>query len=164
MSENTPATRSRVGAPDRGDQARTSSGDNPLVTPRGTTVIADSVVTTIAGVAAREISGVHGLGGSAGRAFSSLRQRIPGQGTDHGRGIEVATEDQTAWISVSIVAEYGVAIADLASGIRTNIITSVGRMTGMTVETVDVDVTDVHIPSDDDTQDADSDHDGDAAR
>lgn len=151
MPDNTPATQNRGGATTPARQSgNVESGNNPLVTPKGTTEIADGVVTKIAGLAAREISGVHALGNSAGRALSSLRQRIPGQSTDHSQGVSVETADQTARIAVSIVADYGVAIADLAGGIRQNVISAVERMTGMHVETVDIDVTDVYIPSDDD--------------
>jgi uncharacterized alkaline shock family protein YloU len=50
-------------------------------TAQGKTTIAASVVQKIAGVAAREISGVYALGGGMSRAFGALRERIPGGGT-----------------------------------------------------------------------------------
>src|SRR5918999_1339310 len=45
-----------------------SGSDGDLVTERGRTAIADSVVSKIAGIAAREISGVHNMGTGAARA------------------------------------------------------------------------------------------------
>jgi uncharacterized alkaline shock family protein YloU len=47
------------------------------------------------------------------------------------------------------VAEYGVSIADLADGIRRNVISAVERMTGLHVVEVNVTVNDVHLPQDD---------------
>lgn len=134
---------------DRPDDRPTRRPDGPLVTEHGDTSIADGVVGKIAGIAAREIAGVHSIGGGASRAVGAVRDRLPGQNDRQGRGIEVATEDQTARLSLSIVAEYGVSIADLAGGIRQNVISSVERMTGMQVESVHILVTDVFIPSQD---------------
>ena len=57
-------------------------------------------------------------------------------------------ETQAA-VDVAIVAEYGVAITDLAEGIRRNVISAVERMTGLEVVEVNIDVIDVHLPQDD---------------
>jgi len=46
---------------------------------------------------------------------------------------------------LDIVADYGVAIADLAAGIRRNVIDSVKRMTGLQVTEVNVTVRDVYL-------------------
>jgi hypothetical protein len=43
----------------------------------GKTTIADSVVAVIAGIAARQVDGVHTLGGGASRAVRSARSRQP---------------------------------------------------------------------------------------
>jgi len=51
---------------------------------------------------------------------------------------------------LDIVADYGVAIADLAAGIRRNVINSVERMTGLQVTEVNVTVRDVYLDDDDD--------------
>lgn len=97
---------------------------------RGITRIEDVVVSRIAGLAAREVSGVHALGGSGTRAP---------------QGVHVEVGDRTAVVDVSIVAEYGVAIHDLAEAIRENIISAVERMTGLEVPEVNVTVHDVHL-------------------
>lgn len=58
-----------------------------LVSKQGTTTIADTVVQKIAGLAAREVNGVHELGGGgAARALSALRDRIPGASSSVGQG------------------------------------------------------------------------------
>ncbi len=44
---------------------------------KGTTVIADNVVSTIAGIAVRETDGVHALGGGASRAVGARGTGCP---------------------------------------------------------------------------------------
>ena len=134
--------------------ARDTKG-TALQTTQGTTSIADQVVSKIAGIATREVPGVHGLGGGAARTIGSLRERIPGAKTNVSQGISVEVGEKQAAVDVTVVAEYGVAIADLAAGIRRNVIGSVERMTGLDVTEVNVEVVDVFVPGldDDDTDD-----------
>lgn len=120
-----------------------------LVTPEGSTTIADTVVSKIAGIAASEVSGVHALGGGAARAMGNLRERIPGARTNHSQGVSVEVGETEAAVDLDLVAEYGVSIADLADGIRRNVISAVERMTGLHVVEVNVTVNDVHLPQDD---------------
>ncbi len=117
----------------------------------GTTTIADVVVSKIAGVAAREVAGVHAVGGGAARAFGALRERIPGGSTNYSQGVNVEVGQTEAAIDVELVAEYGVAIADVAESVRRNIATSIERMTGLQVIEVNVTVSDVWLPEDDET-------------
>ena len=120
-----------------------------LASTQGTTSIADAVVSKIAGIAAREVTGVHALGGGAARAVGALRERIPGATTNHSQGISVEVGETQAAVDITLIAEYGVAIADLAAGVRRNVITSVERMTGLDVTEVNIEVSDVFIPSED---------------
>ena len=126
-----------------------SGHGNALVTQQGRTSIADSVVAKIAGIATRDVSGVHMLGGGAARAVGAVRERIPGSRTNHAQGVTVEVGERQAAVDVELVAEYGVSIVDLAEGIRRNVIGSVERMTGLEVTEVNVAIADVHLPSDD---------------
>ncbi len=127
-----------------------SSSSSDLVTSQGTTSIADSVVQKIAGISAREVSGVHNLGGGTSRAFGAVRERIPGStGPNVTQGVSVEVGEKEAAIDLDIVVDYGVAIADLAQAIRRNVIGSVERMTGLKVTEVNIAVDDIYIPSDD---------------
>ena len=56
--------------------------------------------------------------------------------------------DQLVEVEVDIITEYGVPIADLAASIRRNVISSIERMTGLTVSTVDITVLDVFLGGD----------------
>ncbi|MFG1640348.1 Asp23/Gls24 family envelope stress response protein [Amycolatopsis sp. NPDC049252] len=122
-----------------------------LVSKQGTTTIADTVVQKIAGLAAREVSGVYDLGGGgAARALSALRDRIPGASSSVGQGVSVEVGEKQAAVDLQLLVEYGVAIADLARSVRRNVITAIERMTGLEVVEVNINVNDVHIPGDDD--------------
>jgi uncharacterized alkaline shock family protein YloU len=122
----------------------------------GKTSIADVVVSKIAGIATREIPGVHALGGGAARAVGMLRERIPGSKTNLSQGVSVEVGEQQAAVDIELVAEYGVSIADLATEIRENVISAVERMTGLEVTEVNISVTDVHLDGDDDDDDDDT--------
>lgn len=139
MTESTNAT------PTTKAPATTSAG--ALVTEQGRTSIADTVVSKIAGIAAREISGVHDLGGGAARAVGALRERIPGSRTNLSQGVAVEVGEHQTAVDLDIVAEYGVAIADLAAAIRRNVVDAVERMTGLEVTEVNITVHDVFLES-----------------
>lgn len=128
--------------------ATTTPSTGSLVTEQGRTSIADTVVSKIAGIAAREISGVHDLGGGTARAVGALRERIPGSRTNLSQGVAVEVGEHQAAVDLDIVAEYGVAIADLAGAIRRNVVDAVERMTGLEVTEVNITVHDVFLESD----------------
>ena len=111
----------------------------------GSTVIDDNVVGKIAGIAAREVSGVNNLGGGAARMWGAVRESLTSS-TNVQQGVNVAVEDGHASVAVAIIAEYGVAIHELANAIRENVTVAITRMTGLIVDRVDVTVHDVHLP------------------
>ena len=115
---------------------------------RSTTSIADVVVSKIAGIAAREVDGVYDLGGQAARVVGRIRETLPGA-PDLTQGVTVEVGEKQAAVDVAIVAEYGVAIHDLAAGIRSNVIDAVESMTGLEVTEVNVTVHDVHFADED---------------
>jgi uncharacterized alkaline shock family protein YloU len=123
-------------------RARTGSS---LVTERGRTSIADEVVAKIAGMAAREISGVHDFGTGAARTLGAIKGRL---GAEDGitRGISVEVGELQAAADVDLVVEYGVVIPDLASAVRRNVIDAVEHMCGLEVTEVNVAVEDVNLP------------------
>ena len=152
-SQQPSATQPRTGGVDDANprpHASDRSGRGPLSTERGTTTIADNVVSKIAGIAARDVTGVHDVGGGAARAFGAIRERIPGGSTNYAQGVNVEVGASEAAVDVEIVAEYGVAIADVAEAVRRNVISSIERMTALKVIEVNVGVTDVWLPEDDD--------------
>lgn len=128
-----------------------SSSGSGLTSEHGSTRIADAVVAKIAGLATREVNGVHELGGGAARAIGALRERIPGASTNASQGVSVEVGEKQAAVDVNIIVEYGVGIAGLAAAVRRNVISALERMTGLQVVEVNISVDDVHLPSEDDT-------------
>ncbi|WP_328450259.1 MULTISPECIES: Asp23/Gls24 family envelope stress response protein [unclassified Amycolatopsis] len=124
-----------------------------VASAHGTTTISDVVVQKIAGLATREVAGVHALGGGATRAFNALRERIPGATASSGQGVTVEVGERQAAIDLQILVEYGVSIADLARSVRRNVISAVETMTGLEVVEVNLTVSDVHLPGDDEGDD-----------
>ena len=118
-----------------------------LHTAYGDTTIVDQVVEKIAGIAAREVPGVYAMGSAAGRAFSGMTQRMPGQQQSVSGGVSIEKGERQTAIGVSIVVEYGVSIVQVADNIRDAVIKSVEYGTGLDVVSVDVNVTDVHLPA-----------------
>ncbi len=120
-------------------------------TSQGRTTIAASVVQKIAGIAAREISGVYSMGGGVSRAFGAIRERIPGGGTGAANvaGVQVEVGEKQAAVDLDIVAEYGASIVELARAVRRNVITATESMTGLEVTEVNISVNDIHFPTDD---------------
>jgi uncharacterized alkaline shock family protein YloU len=145
----TNATATKVPAQQAPSDTARPDGNGALVTTEGTTSIADVVVQKIAGLATREIPGVHALGGGAARAFSAIRERIPGATASAGQGVSVEVGEKQAAVDLQIVVEYGVSIADLSRSVRRNVITAVEQMTGLEVVEVNINVGDLHLPSDD---------------
>ncbi|WP_024796157.1 Asp23/Gls24 family envelope stress response protein [Tomitella biformata] len=141
-------------SPDDPGQSGRAADSTELVNDHGRTIIADTVVAKIAGMATREIDGVHSLGGGTGRVVGALRERIPGARVNHSQGVAVEVGERQTAVDIGIVAEYGVAINDLASGVRRNVIAAVERMTGLEVVEVNVTVHDVFLEEDDDQVEA----------
>jgi uncharacterized alkaline shock family protein YloU len=139
MTESTASTSTAV------SQAAPSA----LQSSQGTTTIADGVVQKIAGLAAREVSGVFALGGGAARAFGALRDRIPGATQSVGQGVSVEVGEKQAAVDLDVVTEYGAPIAEVARSIRRNVVSTVEGMTGLQVTEVNIAVNDIHLPTDD---------------
>lgn len=147
MTQSNAATTHEVNEPLTNALARSAA---TLQSDQGRTTIADGVVQKIAGIATREVSGVHNLGTGSVRAFGALRERIPGSGGPAvTQGVSVEVGEKQAAIDLDIVVEYGVSIAQLAASVRRNVITAVERMTSLEVIEVNIAVDDIFLPGED---------------
>ncbi|MBL1097252.1 Asp23/Gls24 family envelope stress response protein [Streptomyces coffeae] len=113
---------------------------------RGRTTIADGVVEKIAGMAARDVVGVHDMGGGFARTFGVVRDRVPGGGKSVARGVKAEVGEVQTALDLEIVVDYGVSIADVARAVRENVISAVERMTELEVVEVNIAVSDVKLP------------------
>ncbi|MET7997395.1 Asp23/Gls24 family envelope stress response protein [Amycolatopsis sp. CA-161197] len=116
----------------------------------GRTTISSLVVQKVAGLAAREIAGVHALGGGVSRAFGALKERIPGSGTTSTAGVAVEVGEKQTAIDLDLVVEYGARIVEVSRAVRRNVIEAVEQITALEVIEVNIAVNDVHLPDEDD--------------
>lgn len=123
----------------------------PSADAGGTTTIADGVVSKIAGIAARSVPGVHDLGGAAGRAIGAIRGKL--NQTDHSQGISVEVGETQVAADVTLVAEYPMDLQQVAEDVRSAVTDAIENYVGMDVTEVNVTITDVFIPSEDDSDD-----------
>jgi len=114
----------------------------------GTTVIVDPVIAKIAGIAAREVPGVYGLGGGAARVVGAIRDAIGS--TDLSQGVKVEVGETQVAADVTIVVEYPLPLQQVANAVRAAVAAAITDLIGMDVAEINVTVTDVHIPGDDD--------------
>ncbi|CAH0248559.1 Asp23/Gls24 family envelope stress response protein [Plantibacter sp. VKM Ac-2885] len=126
----------------------TDTANHAATTSTGKNVIADGVVQKVAGIAAREVPGVHDLGGGAARAIGAIRNAINAQ--DRGQGVSVEVGEKQVAADIVIVAEYPVDLQRVADDVRRSVTDAISNVVGMDVTEVNVTVSDVHIPSDDD--------------
>lgn len=141
-STSTAVSKKRNGPNDSGTVSR-------LETDRGTTSIADSVVSKIAAQSAREVEGVHSLGGAMSGALAGVVGRI--RGDEHktaGVGVEVGTTQAAVDLSMSV--EYPAAIHEVAESVRQNVIDRIEAMTGLEVVEVNIAVSDLYFEGDQD--------------
>ncbi|MBW1597572.1 Asp23/Gls24 family envelope stress response protein [Streptomyces sp. JJ38] len=146
MTETTSATAKESG---RSESAKRGGGPPA---GRGKTTIADGVVAKIAGLAARDVDGVHAMGGGMARTFGAVRDRVPGGSRSATRGVKAEVGEVQAALDLEIVVDYGVSIGDVASDVRGSVIEAVERMTGLEVVEVNIAVSDVKLPDEPDDE------------
>jgi uncharacterized alkaline shock family protein YloU len=112
------------------------------------------VVEKIAGLAARDVLGVHAMGGGLSRTFGAVRDRV-GSGSSKGsatRGVKAEVGEVQTALDLEIVIDYGVSIADVARDVRENVVSAVERMTGLEVVEVNIAVGDVKLPDEEEEE------------
>jgi uncharacterized alkaline shock family protein YloU len=123
-----------------------SSGSSPLQTERGSTAISDSVVSKIAGIAAQEVDGIR-MGSGASQAVGGILGSITGGGSgSQTQGVSVEVGQEEAAVDLTLTAEYGKAIPQLAEAVRRNVINRVENLVGLRVTEVNITVSNVFFP------------------
>ena len=112
----------------------------------GKTVIVDPVIAKIAGIAAREVPGVFALGGGAARVVGAIRDAMGN--TDLSQGVKVEVGETQVAADVTIVVEYPLPLMAVAEQVRVAVAAAITDLIGMEVAEINVTVTDVHIPGD----------------
>ena len=133
------------GAGRRGGQV--APGGETLESERGSTTLADLVVTKVASIAAREVPGVYELGGGVARAVGDVRQRV-GMTDSRSQGVSVEVGHREAAVDLTLVIEYGESIPQVSEAVRNNVIKRVEGITGLSVTEVNITVNDLYFPGD----------------
>lgn len=143
-------THSPSGAPgsQRGAHEQEGEPSGSLQSEKGQTSIADGVVTKVAGLAAREVPGVHNLGGGATRALGNVTQRV-GIADRSTQGVSVEVGEREAAVDLTLTIEYGESIPAVADAVRAQIVKRVEGITGLSVTEVNIAVDDLYFPGED---------------
>ena len=119
---------------------------SPLKTERGSTTIRDGVVAKVAGIAAQEIDGIR-MGGGASQAVGSIMSAVPGVGGgSQSQGVSVEVGEVEAAVDLTVTVEYGRVIPRVAEAVRSNVVRRVENLVGLRVTEVNISVTDVFFP------------------
>lgn len=125
-------------------KAKDASQQSPLHTERGSTTISDSVVSQVAGMAAREVEGVQ-MGGGTARAVGGVLDSVTGSsGRTPGVSVEVGQEEAAVDLDMSV--EYGRPIPKTSEAVRRSVINRVENLVGLGVTEVNITVNDVLFP------------------
>lgn len=125
---------------------QSGTGSGPLQTERGNTTIADSVVSKIAGIAAQEVDGIR-MGSGASQTASNLLGSITGSGGgSQTQGVSVEVGQEEAAIDLTLTAEYGKSVPQLAEAVRRNVSNRVESLVGLRVTEVNITVQNIFFP------------------
>ncbi len=125
----------------------TGSGGGPLQTDRGNTTIADNVVSKIAGISAQEVDGIR-MGSGASQTASNLLGSITGGGgsSSQTQGVSVEVGQEEAALDLTLTAEYGKSVPQLAEAVRRNVSNRVESLVGLRVTEVNITVQNIFFP------------------
>ena len=123
-----------------------SKQSSPLQTERGSTSISDSVVSKIAGIASQEVDGIR-MGSGGSQAVSGLLGSITGGSSgSQTQGVSVEVGQEEAAIDLTLTAEYGKSIPQLAEAVRRNVANRVESLVGLRVTEVNITVSNIFFP------------------
>jgi uncharacterized alkaline shock family protein YloU len=123
-----------------------SKQGSPLQTDRGSTSISDSVVSKIAGIASQEVDGIR-MGSGGSQAVSGIIGSITGGGSgSQTQGVSVEVGQEEAALDLTLTAEYGKSIPQLAEAVRRNVANRVESLVGLRVTEVNITVSNIFFP------------------
>ena len=118
--------------------------ESPLLSDRGATTISDTVVSTIAGMATREVEGVH-MGGGASRTAGGVLGSLTGsESKTSGISVEVGRTETAIDLKMGI--EYNKNILETVEEVRRRITDRVQSMTGLRIKELNATITDITFP------------------
>jgi uncharacterized alkaline shock family protein YloU len=128
------------------EESSQQGGGSPLQTERGSTSISDSVVSKIAGIASQEVDGIR-MGSGGSQAVSGILGSITGgSGGSQTQGVSVEVGQEEAAIDLTLTAEYGKSIPQLAEAVRRNVANRVESLVGLRVTEINITVSNIFFP------------------
>jgi uncharacterized alkaline shock family protein YloU len=112
---------------------RSDSSDGSL----GRVTISTHAIAQLVGHTAAECYGVVGMAARGGKVGRLLARDRPE------RGIDVSRKGDGLALTLHIVVEHGLNLAEVAATVRSHVAYEVGRLTGLRVESVEVHIGDV---------------------
>jgi len=102
------------------------------------------VVAKIAGLAIREVDGVHALAPQdAGQAIAKVARDL-GVAEYRKLGVRVEVGKIEAAVDARIITDYGRSIPEIAEGIRKNVKGRITAMTGLQLKELNIEVVDLY--------------------
>lgn len=106
----------------------------------GSVKISEDVISIIAGIAATEIKGVHGMsGGFTGELSEMLGMK------NLSKGVKVEFDNSSVIVNSYIIIDYGENLVEVSKKVQENIKKSIETMTGLSVKKVNVNVQGVKV-------------------
>jgi uncharacterized alkaline shock family protein YloU len=125
-------------------QSEQQHDQSPLLSDRGTTIISDTVVSSLAGMAAQEVEGVH-MGGGASRTAGGVLGSLTGsESKTSGISVEVGRTETAIDLKMGI--EYNKNILQTVEEVRRRITDRIQSMTGLRVKELNATITDITFP------------------
>ncbi|MDQ0635625.1 putative alkaline shock family protein YloU [Arthrobacter pascens] len=130
--------------PDAGAHNHLAANPAPLPVPeQGRTVISETAVAKVAGIAARSVPGVYSLGSGSSRALGAIRDAVGS--SDHAAGVHAEVGETQVAVDINLVATYGTPLYSLADQVRAAVFRAVEELVGLQVIEVNVEITDVYV-------------------
>ena len=124
---------------------------NPEIEENGNVNIADEVISVIASLAASEVEGIAGMSGSFSGGFAELLGK-----KNLSKGVKLTVTEKEVVLDLSVIAEYGTKIPDVAWQLQEKVKSEVEAMTGLTVTAVNVSVDGINVPKSEKEEPADT--------
>ena len=101
----------------------------------GQVSISDDVIAVISGTAALKTDGVAGMAGNfAGDIIEMLGKK------NFSKGVKISVEDKKFYITLELIMEIGSRVHEIALDVQKNVKTAVENMTGLSVDVVDINI------------------------
>ncbi len=110
---------------------------------QGETTIEDSVISSIAGLAASEVEGVASMGTSSVK--SGLAERFSGRDS-RSRGVEVESGKKEAILDLTLKVVYGFSIPTIVTEVRRMVTMRLLEMVGLVAKEINISVVDIEFP------------------